>query len=307
MRSPVQGRKIWFFFWALLAVFFWGPAVVHSGNQWRIRINIPEYKLYLYRGDKLHSYYPIAVGKFDKPSPTGDFAIAVKISNPTWSPPDGRHPPVPPGPSNPLGKFWMGLSIKGYGIHGNSAPWSIGRSVSLGCFRMRNRDVAELFHLIPAGTPVQIIYKTVICNSRSNTFPWLELFPDIYGREKRELAVLHVATELGRFYSPHHNALRLLISRIKRPCKVPVPREIRIQSEIFGIDGFYWERKIYVSKRILSVLRATTLQVEEPFLFPGYLEVSKINSLSGIQIFWNETLHTLKITRDTKGLLYDFP
>jgi hypothetical protein len=63
---------------------------------------------------------------------------------------------VPPGKSNPLGPRWIGLSRKGYGIHGASNPRSIGRAVSHGCIRMHNSDVKELFELVAVGDPVEL-------------------------------------------------------------------------------------------------------------------------------------------------------
>ena len=107
--------------------------VCFAENLWWIRINIPEFKLYLYNGKELHQTYEVAVGKLDTPSPVGDFRIINKIYNPTWYPPSGGTPVVA-GPDNPLGKYWMGLNIEGYGIHGNAAPNSIGHSVSLRMF-----------------------------------------------------------------------------------------------------------------------------------------------------------------------------
>ena len=64
---------------------------------------------------------------------------------------------VPPGKANPLGTRWLGLSKKGYGIHGTNAPGSIGRNASHGCIRMRNRDVEELFELVAVGDMVELV------------------------------------------------------------------------------------------------------------------------------------------------------
>ena len=81
------------------------------------------------------------------------------MKNPAWGG-AGRHRPVRGGaPNNPLGKRWMGLNIKGgsmYGIHGNSDKNSIGRYISLGCIRMFNEDVENLYELIEIGIPVWV-------------------------------------------------------------------------------------------------------------------------------------------------------
>jgi lipoprotein-anchoring transpeptidase ErfK/SrfK len=63
---------------------------------------------------------------------------------------------VGPGPGNPVGTRWMGLSAAGYGIHGTNAPGSIGKAASHGCIRMRNRDVEELFELVGVGVTVEL-------------------------------------------------------------------------------------------------------------------------------------------------------
>jgi lipoprotein-anchoring transpeptidase ErfK/SrfK len=63
---------------------------------------------------------------------------------------------IPPGPDNPVGTRWVGLSQKGYGIHGTNEPGSIGKARSHGCIRMRNRDVEEFFTLVSVGDTVEI-------------------------------------------------------------------------------------------------------------------------------------------------------
>ncbi|MDI7246638.1 MAG: L,D-transpeptidase [Bacillota bacterium] len=127
---------------------------------YRIVINIPAYRLSLFRGDELVKEYPIAVGKAVSPSRIGTCTIVHKAKNPTWFPPDGR-PAVPPGPDNPVGSRWMGLSWPGYGIHGTNNPASIGKAVSLGCIRMRDEDARELYDIVPVGTQVEFVYRTI--------------------------------------------------------------------------------------------------------------------------------------------------
>ena len=120
----------------------------------RIVISIPDHKLTLLEGDKVLRVYAVATGKLSTPSPEGEFRVVNRVAHPTWFSPHGV---VKPGPANPLGTRWMGLSAAGYGIHGTNAPDSIGKYASHGCIRMRNRDVEELFKLVPVGTPVELI------------------------------------------------------------------------------------------------------------------------------------------------------
>jgi L,D-transpeptidase ErfK/SrfK len=61
-----------------------------------------------------------------------------------------------PGPGNPVGTRWIGLSQKGYGIHGTNAPGSIGYAKSHGCIRLRNADVERLFEQVRAGDIVEL-------------------------------------------------------------------------------------------------------------------------------------------------------
>ena len=87
-------------------------------------------------------------------TPTGNVKIVNKVINPAWYYDDQVYPPG--DPKNGLGSRWMGFDLKGYGIHGTIEPEKIGKPASLGCVRMRNEDVEELFDLVPIGTPVNI-------------------------------------------------------------------------------------------------------------------------------------------------------
>lgn len=124
-----------------------------------IIINKSNNTLYHLLNKEIIRKYPIATGKSPEYTPEGKFTIVTKYINPYWGG-AGKYKPVKGGaPNNPLGKRWMGLSIKGggsYGIHGNSDKESIGKYVSLGCVRMFNEDVETLYELINKGTPVWI-------------------------------------------------------------------------------------------------------------------------------------------------------
>jgi len=104
--------------------------------------------------------YVVATGVGNN-TPVGVFTIAEKIVRPTWYRKDKTSPAVtaiPYGaPGHLLGTRWMGLSQKGYGIHGTIEPWKLGQQVSHGCIRMRNEEVEELFTLLPSGAQVTIV------------------------------------------------------------------------------------------------------------------------------------------------------
>jgi lipoprotein-anchoring transpeptidase ErfK/SrfK len=119
-------------------------------------------RLYLYNGVRLVRTFPVATGQAIYPTPLGHFQIVVKWVNPWWYPPTQDAwarglKPVPPGPGNPLGTRWMGLSAPGVGIHGTDEPWSIGHSESHGCIRMQVSSAEWLFTRVQIGTPVFII------------------------------------------------------------------------------------------------------------------------------------------------------
>jgi lipoprotein-anchoring transpeptidase ErfK/SrfK len=120
----------------------------------RIVISIPDRKLALLEGDKVLRVFPTAVGAPASPSPAGSYKIVQRIADPTWY---GKGKVVGPGKNNPVGTRWIGLSIKGYGIHGTNQPASIGHNASHGCIRMRNRDVEQLFEMVQVGDAVELV------------------------------------------------------------------------------------------------------------------------------------------------------
>ena len=119
----------------------------------RIVVSIPDRKLAVLEGDRILRIFETAVGAPKSPSPTGVYQIVNSIADPTWY---TKGKIVPPGKCNPLGTRWLGLSRKGYGIHGTNRPDSIGRNASHGCIRMRNREVEELFKMVAVGEKVEL-------------------------------------------------------------------------------------------------------------------------------------------------------
>ena len=119
----------------------------------RIVVSLQDRKLALLEGEKVVKIWATAVGAESTPSPSGTYTIVNRLCRPSYYKP-GKV--VPPGPSNPLGTRWLGLSLKGFGIHGTNAPGSIGRKASHGCIRMRNRDIEELFELVNVGDVVEL-------------------------------------------------------------------------------------------------------------------------------------------------------
>ena len=119
----------------------------------RIVVSIPHRKLAVICDGEVIKTFPTAVGARSSPSPQGNFTVVNRLVKPTYYAP-GKV--IPTGPANPLGTRWMGLSIKGFGIHGTNEPKSIGRAKSHGCIRLRNSDVEELFEMVQVGDVVEL-------------------------------------------------------------------------------------------------------------------------------------------------------
>ena len=119
----------------------------------QIIISIADRQLAVIDHGQVLKTYPIAVGARGTPSPDGDFVIINHAKDPVYRRGDME---IPPGKDNPLGTRWMGLSLKGYGIHGTNVQSSVGKAVSHGCFRMRKQDVEELYTLVQVGDTVMV-------------------------------------------------------------------------------------------------------------------------------------------------------
>lgn len=129
------------------------PAAKKDGHTRQIVISIADRKLALIEDGRTLKTYPIAVGARYTPSPDGDFTVINHARNPTY-----RHKgkEILPGKDNPLGTRWIGLSQKGYGIHGTNVPNSIGKAASHGCFRMGKEDVEDLYSRVQVGDTVTV-------------------------------------------------------------------------------------------------------------------------------------------------------
>ena len=120
----------------------------------RIVVSFPDRKLALLEGDRVIKFYDVAVGASGSPSPTGEFQIVKRLENPTYYKPGVV---IGPGTNNPLGPRWIGLNVKGFGIHGTNQPNSIGKSASHGCIRLRNSDIQDLFARVQVGDRVSLV------------------------------------------------------------------------------------------------------------------------------------------------------
>lgn len=113
--------------------------------------------------DRLVAFYPASIGSPDRPTPSGTLKVTSTNDRPTYhynpnykfERVKSREPfDVKPGPNNPVGAYWIGLSAQGYGIHGTAEPDKVSKSASHGCIRLTNWDVRTLGDNLKRGTPV---------------------------------------------------------------------------------------------------------------------------------------------------------
>lgn len=117
---------------------------LRSSPENHLQIDVNSRQLTLFQGKQVLAVYPVAIGKSLTPTPLGHWQVVNKkvLSDPSI-----------------FGSRWIGLSAPSYGIHGTNNPASIGNAVSLGCIRMHNHDVEDLFAQVAIGTPVHILRK----------------------------------------------------------------------------------------------------------------------------------------------------
>jgi L,D-transpeptidase ErfK/SrfK len=147
-------------------------------------INVAELRGYRFFPDKKEvRTYPIGIGVLDFKTPIGKkFRVQNKAENPSWRIPKGLQAKygmtvMPPGPDNPVGSHWLGLSR--YGLHGTAWPMGVGRLVSHGCIRHYPEDIKELFDITPVGATVEVIYEPVKFGYLQGRI-FVEVHEDIY-------------------------------------------------------------------------------------------------------------------------------
>jgi L,D-transpeptidase ErfK/SrfK len=167
------------------------PHIVPDALDDGIVINLPQRMLFEFDAGKLVAAYPVGLGKPSWPTPKGEFQVASRVKNKPWLVPKSIQEEmrlegkvvlteVPPGPDNPLGAHWLGLSIWGYGIHGTIAPSSVYHFRSHGCIRLHNDDIAELFERTEVGTTGVLVYQPVLMAVTGDGRILLEVHQDIY-------------------------------------------------------------------------------------------------------------------------------
>jgi lipoprotein-anchoring transpeptidase ErfK/SrfK len=114
------------------------------------------------------AHFPCSIAKDKDKRPAGSLFVQVIAPHPnyTFDPklfPDAAEREgithkliIPPGPKNPVGSMWIGLSLPTYGIHGTPEPEAIARTGSHGCFRLADWNAEALARMVRVGTPVDV-------------------------------------------------------------------------------------------------------------------------------------------------------
>ncbi len=170
------------------------PADINDG----ILINVPQKMLFFFCSGALKAAYPVALGRPTWPTPRGGFQVLELREHPVWRVPvsiqhemamQGKvvKTVVPPGPDNPLGDYWIGLSIPAIGIHSTSAPLSIYGFRTHGCIRLHPDDAEALFDEVAIGQPGQIVYEPVLLGKLDDGRIFLEVHRDVYRKGSSDL------------------------------------------------------------------------------------------------------------------------
>ena len=131
-----------------------GQVLKISNCEFSIVVDKSQNLLFLKRAGDVIKTYTVSTGK-NNSTPLGNFKIVNKLENPTWYKTGAIIEPN--DPDNLLGSRWMGFDLDSYGIHGTNKPEELGQQITLGCVRMNNEDVEELFDIVPVGTEALIV------------------------------------------------------------------------------------------------------------------------------------------------------
>ncbi len=121
--------------------------------------------------DRIIAHFPCSIAAKEEKRPVGLLSVATIAPNPNYTYDPVNFPEldaqqksygkliIPPGPNNPVGTAWIGLSKQGYGIHGTPHPEDIGKTASHGCFRLANWNAERLARMVEIGTPVEVVLE----------------------------------------------------------------------------------------------------------------------------------------------------
>jgi lipoprotein-anchoring transpeptidase ErfK/SrfK len=135
----------------------------------RVEVDKTSQTVKAFANSELVAFFPATVGSDEKPTPGGVLKVISIDANPHYRyNPDYKFKEVKsrraftikPGPNNPVGSYWIGLSAEGYGIHGTANPSKVSKAESHGCVRLTNWDIDKLAKLLKKGTEVAFIERS---------------------------------------------------------------------------------------------------------------------------------------------------
>ncbi len=162
---------------AVLRVPAVGPVPHSAGSNLEINLREKVIRVLGSRG-QLVALFHCSIAKDKERLPRGEAQVVVITDDPSYTFDPAMWPEVrgvdkklliPPGPRNPVGRCWIGLSLPGYGIHGSPNPELIGKTGSHGCFRLTNWDAQRLGKMIHTGAKVRFVgAEQVASRARGN-------------------------------------------------------------------------------------------------------------------------------------------
>ncbi len=160
-----------------------------------IIVNLPQRMVFHFEDGRITGAFPAAIGRPEKKwqTLTGAFKVIQLREDPTWRVPasiqdemeaEGKDvvDEVEPGPDNPLGKFWIGLSLPVLGIHGTNRPLSIYSYRTHGCIRLHPDDIEALYEAVDYNESGEIVYLPLMLARLDDGQIFLESQRDIYRR-----------------------------------------------------------------------------------------------------------------------------
>jgi L,D-transpeptidase ErfK/SrfK len=177
--------------------------IVPADRDVDLLVNVPQRLLFAFLGDGSVEAFPLGLGRRDWPTPLASFTVVAREIDPTWHVPPSIQEEmrragkrvvttVPPSPENPLGKYWIGTSLPGIGIHGTNAPTSIYAFTTHGCIRVHPDRIRTLFDLTRIGAPGRIVYEPALL-AEDNGRVFVEIHPDVYRRGASALETIRAA------------------------------------------------------------------------------------------------------------------
>jgi lipoprotein-anchoring transpeptidase ErfK/SrfK len=141
-----------------------GPTPTSYPHAAKIEVNLERKTIRLFDADgKVIALFYCSIARDKEKRPSGNAKVITIAINPNYTFDPALWTDVtnvdhkltiPPGPRNPVGMAWVGLSLPGYGMHGTPHPEQIGKTGSHGCFRLTNWDAIHLANMVSVGTPV---------------------------------------------------------------------------------------------------------------------------------------------------------